>query len=131
MGSKSIIDLAIFDLGGTVCDGIDEATGLANIGPINALKFSLKFGTSIQAMTLFFRTWRHVNLTTCLRFFRPPPSRRSSLRNMVARRPVKMLRRPLIRPSSVFSKLMKCLVVPSLSLALSTCSKAFAPRTFK
>ena len=42
MGSKSIIDLAIFDLGGTVCDGIDEATGLANIGPINALKFSLK-----------------------------------------------------------------------------------------
>jgi len=42
MASKSLVDLVIFDLGGTVCDGIDEATGLANIGPINALKFSLK-----------------------------------------------------------------------------------------
>ena len=42
MGSKSLVDLVIFDLGGTVCDGIDEATGLANVGPINALKFSIK-----------------------------------------------------------------------------------------
>ena len=42
MTSKSLVDLVIFDLGGTLCDGIDEATGLANIGPINALKFSLK-----------------------------------------------------------------------------------------
>ena len=42
MGSNGLLDLVIFDLGGTVCDGIDEATGLANIGPINALKFSIK-----------------------------------------------------------------------------------------
>ena len=42
MGRKSLIDLVIFDLGGTVCDGIDEATGLGNIGPINTLKFSIK-----------------------------------------------------------------------------------------
>ncbi len=42
MASKSLVDLVVFDLGGTVCDGIDEETGLANIGPINALRFSLK-----------------------------------------------------------------------------------------
>ena len=42
MGSKSLVDLVIFDLGGTICDGIDEATGLGNIGPINTLKFSIK-----------------------------------------------------------------------------------------
>ncbi len=42
MASKSLVDMVVFDLGGTVCDGIDEETGLANIGPINALRFSLK-----------------------------------------------------------------------------------------
>jgi len=42
MGSKSLVDLVIFDLGGTLCDGVDEATGLGNIGPINTLKFSIK-----------------------------------------------------------------------------------------
>ena len=42
MGSKSLVDLVIFDLGGTICDGIDEETGLGNIGPINTLKFSIK-----------------------------------------------------------------------------------------
>ncbi len=41
MASNSLVDLVVFDLGGTVCDGIDKATGLANVGPINALKKSL------------------------------------------------------------------------------------------
>ena len=41
-GKKELDRSGQFDLGGTVCDGIDEATGLGNIGPINDLKFSIK-----------------------------------------------------------------------------------------
>ncbi len=72
MASKSLVDLVVFDLGGTICDGVDKATGLGNIGPINAIVRSLKkiwdVDVSYDIVLQWMATAKHEHLNRCLQW---------------------------------------------------------------